>query len=321
MSSGDQPVQKSTFTPSADQQAIINAALPGFQQFAATPAPSTTVAPFNPVQQQAQSDVLAAAPKAGQVADWATAGIQNTTANPVATSSDIFNDPGIWNPAYNTGTRAAIDAAQRPLYDNLLQTVFPALGDSAVTAGGYGGLRQGIAQGIATGKTQQAAGDVAAKIVNDQYAANLAAEQARYNTNIGAGVTQRGQDIGAYEAAPTFQQAQFVPGQAEAAVGDVQQQQQQNEINAQLMAYYAPFIKSQQLVSAATGLPGGTSYSTGNTPTPNPITGALGGAASGAALGSIIPGVGTAVGAGVGGLAGTLPFLFSPKSTTTFPTA
>ena len=229
---GDQPVQKSTFQPSADQQQIINAALPGFRTFAATPPPSTTVAPFNPVQQQAQSDVLAAAPKAGQVADWATAGIQGTTAAPLPTSSDIFNDPGIWNPANNAGTRAAIDAAQRPLYDNLLQTVFPALGDTAVTAGGYGGLRQGIAQGIGIQKTQTAAGDVAAKIAEDEYNANLQAEQARYATNLGAGVTQRGQDIGAYEAAPTFQTAQFVPGQAEAAVGDVQQQQQQNELNA-----------------------------------------------------------------------------------------
>ena len=89
----------------------------------------------------------------------------------------------------------------------------------------------------------------------------------------------------------------------------------------QLMAYYAPFIKSQQLVSAATGLPGGTLYSTGNTPTPNPISGALGGAATGASLGAIGGPPGMLAGAAIGAGAGTLPFLFSPTSTTKFPTA
>ena len=235
------------------------------------------------------------------------------------TSSNIFSDPGIRNPSYNTGVQSAIEAAQRPTWQALTEQALPAIGGSAITAGGYGGSRQGIAEGLATGRAAQTAQDAANKIVEDLYGQNLAAVNARYATNLGANVTQRGQTIGdllaTYGLAPSLQQQQLTKGGAEAAVGDVQQQQKQNEINAEIAKYnfnqMAPAEQAQLLVSLLGGIPGGTTTATGNVPTPNPITGALGGAASGAALGSVIPGVGTAVGAGVGGLAGTLPFLFS----------
>ena len=343
---GDQPTQTTTTQLSPDQQQILNYAMPGIATFAASPPPKYQVAGFNPTQTQSQADVLSGAGTAGNIADWAQGGATTTlpaaitantgtpfTAAPsVAQSSDIFNDPGIWNPANNAGVEAAINAATRPTWQNLVDTALPAVRGGAVTAGGYGGSRQGIAEGLATRGATQAAQDAASKIAEDEYAANLAAVNARYGTNIGASEAERQADTAAetarygtdasraatnlnawlatYGLAPTLQQEALLPGYTEANVGDVQQQQTQQELNAQYANKMAPFLQSQEILSLLQGVPGGTTVSTGNTPRPNPVTGALGGAATGAALGSVIPG-GAAVGAGIGGLAGTLPFLFS----------
>ena len=164
------------------------------------------------------------------------------------------------------------------------------------------------------------ASDQAAKIAEDEYAANLAAVNNRYATNLGANVTQRGQTIqdllATYGLAPSLQTQQLVPGIAAGTVGDAQQQQAQNELTAQIAQYYQnqpgviPFLQSQQVLQLLQGLPAGPVTTTGNTPTPNPISGALGGAATGAAIGSAVPGIGTLAGAGIGAGAGTLPFFF-----------
>ena len=317
MSSTNQPTQTTTQVLSPEQKQLFNAALPGVQQFAAAPPPTaypgSSVAPLTAAQTQGQQDILAAAPKAGQIADWATGGIQQTTANPLPTSLNIFNDPGIWNPNNNQGIADAIAAAQRPTWQALTETALPAIRTGEVTAGGFGGSRGQLGEGVATGRAFRTASDQASKIAEDEYAANLAAVNSRYATNLGAGVTQRGQDIGAYEAAPTFQTAEFVPGQAEFAVGTAQQQQQQNELNDLIAKYYynqpgvAPFLQSQQILALLGGLPGGGVTSTGNLPqgpTAGKVaSGAIAGAAAGAPFGPIGAGIG-AVGGGV------LPFAF-----------
>lgn len=321
------PTQTTTQQLSPEQQALFSAALPGAQAFATspiTPYQDTTVAPFTPTQTAAQAETLAGAAKAGQIADWSTAGAEalpgTIASSTVPTSSNIFSDPGIWNTAANPGLDAAITAAQRPTWQALTDTALPAIRTGEITAGGYGGSRGQIGEGLATSRAFQTASDQAAKIAEDEYAANLAAVNSRYATNIGANVTQRGQTLSdllaTYGLAPSLQTQQLVPGAAIGTVGDAQQQQAQNELTAQIAQYYqnqpgvVPFLQSQQVLQLLQGLPGGSVTSTGNTPTPNPITGALGGAATGAAIGSVIPGLGTLAGAGIGGAAGTLPFFF-----------
>jgi hypothetical protein len=119
---------------------------------------------------------------------------------------------------------------------------------------------------LATGRAFQTASDQASKIAEDEYEANLAAVNSRYATNVGAGVTQRGQDLNttlaAYGLAPSLEAQQFTPGQAESAVGTAQQQQAQNELNDVIAKYYynQPGVarsQSQQILALLGGLPGG----------------------------------------------------------------
>jgi hypothetical protein len=111
-------------------------------------------------------------------------------------------------------------------------------------------------------------------------------------------------------------------------IGSAQQQQDQQNLNAQMGQFYEqqgwPVQNLDILLSGVGGVPYGTSSQGAATPsytpqTRNPITGAIGGAASGAALGgalgsaaagaaagSVIPGWGTAIGAVAGGILGAL---------------
>lgn len=221
-SSQQQPTQTTTtaLSPQADQ--LFQMALPGVQSYASTVPQryqGNTIAGFSPLETQGGNDLYAAANATGggvnsslQAGLTGLGNVQNNldwspnnlseyvpgapvnytpfVAQQLKTSSDIFNDPGIWNPQFNTGTRSAIDAATRPLYDQLTETVLPNVRGGAITAGGFGGSRQGIAEGLAAGRTQRAAGDTAAKIVEDLYGANLNAVNSRYATNIG-GENQR----------------------------------------------------------------------------------------------------------------------------------
>lgn len=355
MSGGGQQQPTQTTTPiiTPQMQQIIDSAMPGIKSFAASVPQryqGPQVAGFNPTQTEAQNQILSAADQAGGVADWAKAGVAglagrltNTTPGaglppqtrtPLETSSNIFNDPGIWNPAYNAGTTAAIEAAQRPTWRALTESALPAIRGSAISAGPYGGSRQGIAEGLAINRGTQTAADQAAKIVEDLYGQNLAAVNNRYNTNIGALNQRYGTDVGAetqrygtdvaaqnarnqqilaaYGMAPSLEQQSLLPGYVKSGVGDVQQQLQQAGINADISNFnydqLAPFLQSKELLSLLSGFPSGAT-STANVPQANPALSALGGAASGAALGSaIMPGIGTGIGAAGGAV---LPFLFN----------
>jgi hypothetical protein len=180
------------------------------------------------------------------------------------------------------------------LYQNLTNTVLPAIRSDATQSGNFGSSRQGIAEGLATQSTQQAAADAAAKVAQNEYETNVAAQQR------------------AEALTPTLQSAETTAGTVTSGVGDVQRALDQARTNEAVQNFnydqYAPFLQSQDLVSLMQGLPGGGTVSTGNTPQANPYTQALGGAAAGASLGSaIFPGIGTGVGALGGAL---LPFLF-----------
>lgn len=285
MGGQQQPTQKTTTEMSPEQRALFETAFPTIQKYAAAVPQryqGETVAGFTPEQTAGQNMALGTAPAINQLATNA------------ATANNFYTSGNIWDPAANPHLQGAIDAAVRPVYQNLTEKALPAIRSGSIQSGNFGGNRQGLAETGAIRDAGVTAGDIASKISQGQYAANLDAQQRAI------GMT------------PMLQGAQTAGAQVTSGVGDVRQAMDQAQINARMNAFnfdqYAPFMNARDVLSIMQGIPGGTTTSTGNTPTANPALQALGGAASGAALGSMImPGIGTGVGAAGGAL---LPFLF-----------
>lgn len=271
---------------SPEQQQILQYAMPGVQSYAAS------------VPQRYDGSTVAAqtAPQlAGQQSALGAAGTQGTLATNAANANNNLLT-NIWDPATNPNLKNAVDASVRPITQQLTESTLPAIRGDAVTTGNFGSSRQGIAEGLASRGASQAAGDTAAKVVQNEY-----------DTNINA-------QLKALGLVPNTQSAQLAPATTQSAVGDVQQAYQQSLLNQDVGNFnydqMAPFLQSQDIISLLSGIPGGgsTSVGTGTSSSANPATSALGGAAAGASLGSaLFPGVGTAAGAGIGAI---LPFLF-----------
>jgi hypothetical protein len=229
---------------------------------------------------------------------------------------------------------------------------------NAANVGAFGGSRQGVAEGVSDAQfnlgTQQQIGNMLTtgwgQALTPAY--NLASQQAQQglaagqylgtlgqqgynaaagqagnmaNTNLQAGLTSAA-------GLPGVATAEQASNQKDASmlqtIGSAQQQQDQQNLNAQMGQFYEqqgwPVQNLDILLSGVGGVPYGTSSQGAATPsytpqTRNPITGAIGGAASGAALGgalgsaaagaaagSVIPGWGTAIGAVAGGILGAL---------------
>lgn len=285
MAKGDAPTQTTTSQPSPQAQELLNLAMPGARDFAATVPQryqGSTVAPFDPSQTAGQDMALGAA------------GTQGTLANAGAARSNYLLSGNIWDPTNNPALSGAITAATRPITENLNQSILPQIRGEAVKTGNFGSSRQGIAEGLATQGAERAIGDTSSKLVQNEY-----------DTNINA-------QLKALGLLPTVQGAQTQPAATTSAVGDTRQAMDQALTNQNVGNFnydqYAPFLQSQELMSLAAGIPGGTTSSTGSVAQPNTAMQSLGGAASGATLGSMLfPGVGTVAGAGAGAL---LPWLF-----------
>lgn len=284
--SSDQPTQTTTPIISPQQQEVIDLAMPGIRSFAANVPQryqGEQVAGFNPTQQTAQNMITTGAVPAQQ--DLARSG---------QAVSDFYTGGNIWDPSVNPNLQGAVNAAVRPITQNLTENQLPALRGEAVNTGNFGSSRQGIAEGLASGRASQAIGDTASKLVQNEYETNVNAQ------------------LKALGLLPQTQAAQATPGATEGAVGDIQQQLEQQRINEAVSNFnfdqYAPFLQSQEIMSLLGSMPQGGVTSTGNVPKPNPFLQALGGAGTGAAIGS----AGGPIGTGVGALAGAaLPFLLN----------
>lgn len=306
MGGGDnQPTQNTTQNLSPQQQELLQLALPGIRQFAASVPKrygGSTVAGFDPYQLAAQDSVVAASGKQQQLAD---------------AGSGAFNDVVNYKPQLQTFDNKprldeAITAATRPIGQQLTETALPAIRGEAVQTG-YGGSRQGIAEGLASGRASQAEGDTASKLSFQAYDTDTRNQLQNYIANLTAGQAAVQSKLAALGLLPTVQQAQTTPGSTLGAVGDVRQQQAQTELGADIAGFnydqLAPFLQSKEIASLLQGLPGGSVTSTANNPN-SAITGTkvLGGAATGAALGAaVLPGVGAVPGAIGGALT---PFVF-----------
>lgn len=285
MSSGSptQPTQTTSVILSPEQRELYKLAMPGAKEFAANPPqpyPGSTIPGADPLQTQGQEMALGTVPK------------QTGVVNSAADASQFLTSGDVLNPASNPGLAGHIDAAVRPIYNNLTERVLPALRTGANQAGQFSGTRRALAEGIATRDAGLAAGDTAAKIVSASY---------------GQGLDAMGKGLG---LAPSTAQGLTIPALTTSGVGDVRNNlvrellgETANKWNYQQML---PLMTAEKLIQLAGAMPSAGMVSTANLPQQNPAMQGLGGAMAGASLGSMFGPVGTAGGAALGGL---LPFL------------
>jgi hypothetical protein len=261
------------------QQQLMEQATGNYMQFAGSnptmPTGSQAVAPFTPAQQAGQADVLGS-----------TGNMANTVGTAAGTnrylSSGAFLDPGS-----NPYVQNAVTAATQPIFQDLSQRTLPAQQGTAASGSGvnYGGSREGTQEAQDVLNAYRTAGNTGAGIMN---------------TALGQGLTATNQAIA---QAPTTAGSLAMPGATTSAVGDVQQAQQQQLLNANNQAAWfqqmLPLLKAQELTAGASGLPGGGTTAVGNqVNNANPVSQAIGLVA---ALGGLTGGMGRLMNPGGGG--------------------
>jgi len=151
-------------------------------------------------------------------------------------------------PESNPALAAATQAAIRPLEQQFSNVTLPGIRGEAITAGGFGGSRQGIAEGLAAQGLAQTSGDVTASIQANAFQQSLDA------------MTR------ALFAAPATAQLEFLPSTAVGAVGAQNQQLAQARLSEEAQKFIAeqliPFSVAQDIAALAFGFPGGTTAST-----------------------------------------------------------
>lgn len=157
------------------------------------------------------------------------------------------------NPGLNPYVSQMIQAAQNDLTQDYLRNIMPAISDRAQAAGGYGGSRQGVAQGIALEGLLEAQGDVSARLLGDAFDSTLAHQRAAWN------------------AAPSMLNAGFMPSDAQMAMGDkYRDDASQPALN---LAGYG------QVMNPFFGMAGGPSNA--YSPASSPVSAGVGGALAG----------------------------------------
>jgi hypothetical protein len=264
---------------SPEQRQMMDLAMPGVTQFAAKVPEryqGTTIAGFDPSQ------------TAGQEGALQSAGVQTDLARTGAGTTSNWLSPDALDITKNPGLQGNIDAATRPITQALTEQALPAIRDSAEKSGNFGSSRQGIAEGLASGRASQAIGDATSGIVSKAYDTNVSAQ------------------LKALGLLPQTTGVQTTGDITTSNVGDVRQGMSQAQLGEQVSNFnydqMAPFLQSKEIMSLLSGLPGGSTVSTSSGPQKNPLTSALGGAAAGASLGSMFGPVGTGVGGGAGAL-------------------
>lgn len=273
MSGGGSTTSTSTVQLSPEQKQLLGLVTPAFASYFPTGAggkptggvnaqtyPGSTVAPQNPLETIGQQMTLGAAPAQAQSAASALSG------------NNWLTSGGVLDPTQNPGLQGAIAAAQRPITQNFAQTILPGIDAEAVNAGGYGGNRQGIAQGMASQAYMNQLGDTAASIINPAYQAGLDA-------------MTKGQAL-----APSLGQYATAPGATVSGVGTTQRGFQQAQLTDTINRFYQqqflPLMIAQQIAGTALGFPGGSTTTQSSGGSTSPVQTAAGGIS---ALLGIIP--------------------------------
>lgn len=169
-----------------------------------------------------------------------------------ATSAAEFLLGPVLFPESNPALRAATEAAIRPLTENFQNVILPGIRGEAITAGGFGGSRQGIAEGLAAQGLTRQIGDVSATIQANAFQESLNA------------MTR------ALFAAPQTAQLPLLPSRAIEAVGAQRQAFGQAQLSEEVQRFLAeqliPFATAQDVAALAFGIPGGSVTSTSTLP-------------------------------------------------------
>ena len=261
-------------------------------------------------------------------------------ASPMTVGQVSGNAMALMSPYEQAVINPALQAGQQQ-FDLARQSI----ANQAQNVGAFGGSRQGVTEGVAQSQAALGTGTAIGNLLNQGWQqslgtgyniANQAAQQGYGAANLLAQLGQSGYNQAATQGgniANTNLQAgltaaQNLPAQAlqqqQAAqrdasllqtIGAAQQNQQQQQLNAQLGQYYEqqnwPVQNLDMLLSAVGSVPYGTStFSYGKTeqdaPKKNMLGGIMGGAASGASVGAAFGGVGAPIGAVAGGILGAL---------------
>jgi hypothetical protein len=280
---GGQPAPQTQTTQqvlSPEQRQLMQLAMPGVTEFAAKVPQryqgGSTIAGFDPAQLE------------GQMGALGSAGVQTDLARSGAGATSSWLSPNALDVGNNPAVQGMMDRNARSVNTALTETALPAIRDSAERSGNFGSSRQGIAEGLASGRASSALADANSKTLSDAY------------------TTQAEGQLKALGLLPQTTATQTQGNLTTSAVGDTRQALSQARLSEDVGNFnydqMAPFLQSKEIMSLLTGLPGGSSVSTASVPQKNPITGALGGAVSGASLGSAFGPIGTGAGAGLGAL-------------------
>lgn len=190
---------------------------------------------------------------------------------------------------------------------NLQQQQLPGINSGAIAAGGFGGSRQGVAQGLAIGQTNQALGNSLANLnfnawnqdqqnalqrqqIDNSYALGNKSLDNSYNLglgNLGLGQMQAQQNFYTNQRGQDLQQAGLGANLVQSGNSGLQQGGQ-GLYNLGLTQQQAPLNALQSyagMLSPFTGLGGGTATTT---PGASTIGSALGGALTAAQLWSLL---------------------------------
>lgn len=291
---------------SPEQRALIEPVIPIARNYLANPPrmfPGTGIAGFNPMQMQAQQMTMDAANNMlptlnripqqynqlmGQIPgqQQATQTQFNKSLAAMQPGLNFLTSGRVLHPGSNPALRGAIDAATRPAIQSFREQVLPGITQESLGAGGFGGTRQGIAEGLASRGLQQTVADTGASMSNTNYQAGLqamvgglgAANQQQANITDQGRLGLAAQQLMGHMMgnAGNIMSQTLLPAQLTESVGKQNQAMQQAQLSEQVQKFISeqmiPFSVAQDVASMAFGMPGGSTKSTSDQPG-NPMMG------------------------------------------------
>jgi hypothetical protein len=208
---------------------------------------------------------------------WIGAGPGMNTSNPMSNNFSMPNAPTMDTSSGNPYQSSMDAAITKPFTDTLMNDWLPSIQSQAVGAGGLGGSRQGVAQGLALGQSATGLANALAQShygqFNQDQNRNLQAYGMNQNYNLGLG----GLNLGYQNSRNSFYNAQRGLDQSGAALGE-------NLYNLGQQGQWSPYQNFTGTLSPWSGF----GQTTGTTSQGGGTQGLLGGGLSGAALGHMM---------------------------------
>lgn len=196
---------------------------------------------------------------------------------------DFITSGALLNPNTNPVLGAQAEAAMRPIFTSLQESVLPGVRSDFVGNNMFGSSRQGIAEGRAIDSAVQQAGDVATGIQNNAFNQGLGAllrgtetatQAATQGIGQGLAAQSQGSNIASNMALQSLAQTpelaglSLVPGQVVESLGAsdraLRAQKLQEQSSKFTTKQMLPFMKAQDVANLAFGMGGGTATTTGS---------------------------------------------------------